>query len=55
MSDSLPTSDIFTNNPYETHPSLSPLEAEVLWEYAKLASHLKEVYPLLLLSAVWVD
>ncbi|KAF9500814.1 hypothetical protein BDN71DRAFT_1486252 [Pleurotus eryngii] len=35
------TSDILTTNPYESHPSLSPLEAEVLWEYAKLAHHVK--------------
>ncbi|EKM82579.1 hypothetical protein AGABI1DRAFT_33570 [Agaricus bisporus var. burnettii JB137-S8] len=35
------THDIFLNNPYESHPSLTPLEAEVLWEYAKLAQHVK--------------
>ncbi|KAF9454601.1 hypothetical protein P691DRAFT_692288 [Macrolepiota fuliginosa MF-IS2] len=35
------THDIFLENPYETHPSLTPLEAEVLWEYAKLAQHVK--------------
>lgn len=34
---------IFANNPYEGHPALSPLEAEVLWEYAKLAQHVKTV------------
>ncbi len=34
---------IFTINPYEDHPSLSPLEAEVLWEYAKLNQHIKDV------------
>jgi DASH complex subunit DAD3 len=34
---------IFETNPYETHPSLSPLEADVLWEYAKLSQHVKEV------------
>ncbi|KLO19188.1 hypothetical protein SCHPADRAFT_935512 [Schizopora paradoxa] len=33
--------DIFEMNPYESHGSLSPLEAEVLWEYAKLAHHVK--------------
>ncbi|KAJ3567014.1 hypothetical protein NP233_g6637 [Leucocoprinus birnbaumii] len=33
--------DIFTENPYESHPSLTPLEAEVLWEYAKLAQNVK--------------
>lgn len=37
------THDIFLNNPYESHPSLTPLEAEVLWEYAKLAQHVKLV------------
>ena len=37
--------DIFAINPYETHPGLSPLEAEVLWEYAKLAQNLKLVRP----------
>ena len=26
-------------NPYEGHPSLSQLEAAVLWEYAKLAQN----------------
>lgn len=33
--------DILTENPYELHPNLTPLEAEVLWEYAKLAYHVK--------------
>jgi len=32
-------SDVFETNPYESHSGLSPLEAEVLWEYAKLAQH----------------
>jgi len=36
-------SDIFNINPYEAHPSLSPLEADVLWEYAKLSQHVKEL------------
>lgn len=27
-------------NPYDGHPALSPIESEVLWEYAKLAQHL---------------
>jgi DASH complex subunit DAD3 len=35
--------DILTINPYEGHPSLSQLEADVLWEYAKLAHHVKTV------------
>lgn len=37
------TSDIFHLNPYEAHLNLSPLEADVLWEYAKLSQHVKEV------------
>ncbi|KAH8117044.1 DASH complex subunit Dad3-domain-containing protein [Phellopilus nigrolimitatus] len=35
------TSDIFTSNPYDGHPALSPLEGDVLWEYAKLSQHVK--------------
>ena len=42
MFNSAPT-DIFAENPYEGHPSLSPQESEVLWEYAKLAQHVKQV------------
>jgi DASH complex subunit DAD3 len=34
---------IMETNPYELHPSLSALEADVLWEYAKLSQHVKEV------------
>ena len=34
---------VFETNPYEGHPGLSELEAEVLWEYAKLSQNLKEV------------
>jgi len=37
------TSDIFDVNPYESHASLSSLEANVLWEYAKLSQHVKDV------------
>jgi DASH complex subunit DAD3 len=37
-----PGSEIFVKNPYESHPSLTVTEAEVLWEYAKLAQHVKE-------------
>ncbi|KAG6814556.1 hypothetical protein H0H92_000084 [Tricholoma furcatifolium] len=37
------TNDVFLSNPYESHPSLSTVEAEVLWEYAKLAQHVKLV------------
>ncbi|GLB34800.1 putative DASH complex subunit Dad3 [Lyophyllum shimeji] len=39
----VPTNDIFHVNPYESHPSLTATEAEVLWEYAKLAQHVKLV------------
>jgi len=42
MSSPDPESDIFHQNPYESHPGLSAVEAEVLWEYAKLAQHVKE-------------
>jgi hypothetical protein len=37
------SSEIFSINPYENHPSLSQLEADVLWEYAKLNQHIKDV------------
>ncbi|PAV23826.1 dash complex subunit dad3 [Pyrrhoderma noxium] len=33
--------EIFDLNPYEGHPALSTLEADVLWEYAKLSQHVK--------------
>jgi DASH complex subunit DAD3 len=36
-------SPIFSVNPYENHPSLSQLQADVLWEYAKLNQHIKDV------------
>ena len=35
---------VLESNPYEGHPNLSELEAEVLWQYAKLAQNIKEVY-----------
>ena len=35
--------EIFDLNPYEGHPALSTLEADVLWEYAKLSQHVKIV------------
>jgi DASH complex subunit DAD3 len=35
------SSDIFSVNPYDGHPQLKPVEAEVLWEYAKLAQNVK--------------
>ncbi|KAJ3881331.1 DASH complex subunit Dad3-domain-containing protein [Lentinula edodes] len=38
-----PSGTIFEQNPYENHPSLSAVEAEVLWEYAKLAQNVKLV------------
>lgn len=37
------TADVFDANPYESHPSLTALEANVLWEYAKLSQHVKDV------------
>jgi DASH complex subunit DAD3 len=37
------SSQIFSINPYENNPSLSQLEADVLWEYAKLNQHIKDV------------
>ena len=40
-----PANDILTVNPYESHPSLSPLEAAALWEYAKLAHNVRMVRP----------
>ena len=30
-------------NPYENHAGLTPLEADVLWEYSKLGAHIKDV------------
>ena len=40
---------IFEVNPYEGHASLTQLEAEVLWEYAKLSQHVKIVQTLFVL------
>ena len=37
------SSQIFSVNPYEDHPSLTQIEADVLWEYAKLNQHIKDV------------
>jgi DASH complex subunit DAD3 len=37
------SSPIFDVNPYESHPQLTSLEGEVLWEYAKLAQHVRDV------------
>ncbi|KAJ7461555.1 DASH complex subunit Dad3-domain-containing protein [Mycena latifolia] len=38
-----PPSDVFAENPYANQASLSPIEKEVLWEYAKLAENLKQL------------
>ena len=38
-----PSRAIFDANPYEDHRGLSPVEADVLWEYAKLSQHIKDV------------
>ncbi|KAH7889539.1 DASH complex subunit Dad3-domain-containing protein [Phlebopus sp. FC_14] len=35
--------DIFTVNPYESNAALTTHEAQVLWEYAKLAQHIKDL------------
>ncbi|KAI0811219.1 DASH complex subunit Dad3-domain-containing protein [Irpex lacteus] len=43
MATSLSNSTIHETNPYEGHPNLSELEAEVLWEYARLAQNVKEL------------
>jgi len=37
------SSPVFTVNPYENHPTLTQLESDVLWEYAKLNQHIKDV------------
>jgi len=37
------SNQIFSINPYEGHPNLTQLEADVLWEYAKLNQHIKDV------------
>ncbi|KAF7370802.1 hypothetical protein MSAN_00713700 [Mycena sanguinolenta] len=36
-----PPPDVFAENPYLNHPNLSSIEADVLWEYVKLAQNLK--------------
>ncbi|KAF8226786.1 hypothetical protein L208DRAFT_1393290 [Tricholoma matsutake] len=43
MTSPISSNDVFNANPYESHPSLTTIEAEVLWEYAKLAQHIKLV------------
>ncbi|KAF9026141.1 hypothetical protein BDZ89DRAFT_1016436 [Hymenopellis radicata] len=35
--------DIFLENPYTGHPELTTCEADVLWEYAKLAQNVKQL------------
>ncbi|KAI0006148.1 DASH complex subunit Dad3-domain-containing protein [Russula compacta] len=37
------SNQIFSVNPYENHPSLTQVEADVLWEYAKLNQHIKDL------------
>jgi len=37
------SSEIFTVNPYEDHPGLTQIEADVLWEHAKLNQHIKDL------------
>ncbi|KZS90008.1 hypothetical protein SISNIDRAFT_551882 [Sistotremastrum niveocremeum HHB9708] len=34
---------VFERNPYEDQHGLSTIESEVLWEYAKLLEHVKEL------------
>ncbi|KAJ7743169.1 DASH complex subunit Dad3-domain-containing protein [Mycena metata] len=41
MSSPPPPADVFVENPYANNPALSSIEAEVLWEYAKLSQNLK--------------
>ncbi|KAF8201768.1 DASH complex subunit Dad3-domain-containing protein [Pholiota molesta] len=43
MANHPPPNDILALNPYESHPSLTPLEAAALWEYAKLAYNVRMV------------
>ncbi|KAI0780596.1 DASH complex subunit Dad3-domain-containing protein [Trametes elegans] len=43
MSSTLSDSSIYEANPYEGHPNLSELEAEVLWQYAKLSQNIKDL------------
>ena len=45
MASSLSSSTVFEANPYEGHPNLTELEAEVLWQYAQLSQNIKEVSP----------
>lgn len=43
---------ILEENPYAGHPELSSLEANVLWEYAKMAAMVKQVSARFLRSPV---
>ena len=43
MSTSQSGGEVFERNPYEGKHGLSELEAEVLWQYAKLSQNVKEV------------
>ncbi len=51
----LSNSAVSEGNPYEGHPSLTELEAEVLWQYAKLAQNVKEVRYYLLFVQLRID
>ncbi|KAK4684300.1 DASH complex subunit DAD3, partial [Tremellales sp. Uapishka_1] len=42
---------ISTTNPYLNHAHFSPLEADVLWEYAKLSDKVKRIANLARLTA----
>ncbi|KAH9945821.1 DASH complex subunit Dad3-domain-containing protein [Epithele typhae] len=43
MATSLSSSTVFEANPYQGHPNLTELEAEVLWQYAQLSQNIKEL------------
>ncbi|TFK54672.1 hypothetical protein OE88DRAFT_1673790 [Heliocybe sulcata] len=37
------TAEIYELNPYDGHPGLTQLEADVLWEYAKLNQNIRDL------------
>ncbi|EGN95628.1 hypothetical protein SERLA73DRAFT_60664 [Serpula lacrymans var. lacrymans S7.3] len=43
MTSPVTDNEIFEINPYESQSSLTPTEADVLWEYAKLSQHVKDL------------
>jgi hypothetical protein len=43
---------ILMSNPYDAHPSLSQLEAAVLWEYARLAQNVRMVCGVMVLCPI---